>query len=190
MEGFDLNTAFNKVASYIFLVVKRPTGKARLFHISHQPLEPQYVRPKKTLSTRLFTAVTLGAWCFGVLVHATFQAVLGSWYNGIISHCGLVKGEVVMIFAFALSTVTALLIEASLRLHSSLERCIVHLGTGLLVVPLVLAIGLRVMEPEMSGLQIGMMVGLECMFAATIWGVSMLLFGGLYESWRRRNRSL
>jgi hypothetical protein len=60
----------------------------------------------------------------------------------------------------------------------------------LLVVPLVLAIGLRVMEPEMSGLQIGMMVGLECMFAATIWGVSMLLFGGLYESWRRRNRSL
>ena len=136
---------------------------------------------KKIDSTSLALFVT-ATWVIGVLIHLTFQRVLGGWYDGLVFNMGYQSACLIFLVTFSLSTTMALSGEKHFGVRSSLGRCFVHLGTGVIVVPMVILSLLVSFGPELSQVQIWTILGLELLFATVTWAVTLLCAALLFET--------
>lgn len=137
-------------------------------------------------SFSVMLAFTIGIWAAGVVAHTAFQFLFGSWYDGLVYTLGFDSAVWIFVLAFATATAIALLLEGQVKRLATVNRCILHMAVGIVLIPLIIAIVLGILEPGLSGVQLGTIAGLETFFSIVIRSPILLASGFIYEQVRRR----
>ena len=145
-------------------------------------------KPRTSASSTLALYV-IATWVVGILIHLTFQRMMGSWYDGLVFNLGFQQACLVFFAAFGASTLMALSAERHYRIRASLSRCLVHLATGAIMVPTIVFSCLLLFGPKLTTVHLSTIVGLELFFAITSWSFALLSSALIYETvLRRRHR--
>ena len=129
------------------------------------------VRPNSNSGTSNFSMVlafTIGIWAVGVIAHLMFQFLFGSWYDGLVYTLGFGTAVWMFVLTFATATISALLLEGQIKRLATVNRCILHMAVGIIVIPLMISIILGILKPGLSGVQLGTIAGLETFFSIVI----------------------
>lgn len=142
---------------------------------------PRSGKPRKSMAL----AFTLGIWPLGVFAHLVFQFLFGDWYDGLVYTVGFGSAAWVFVFTFACATAVAFILEAQVKRLATLNRCILHMVVGIVVIPLTIALILGILKPSLTGIQLGTIAGLETLFSVVIRSPILLASGFIYEQLRR-----
>ena len=139
-------------------------------------------KTRKEIDSTLLALFIAATWVVGVLIHLGFQRILGSWYDGLVFNMGYQSACLIFLVTFSLSTTMALSGEKHFGVRSSLGRCFVHLGTGIVVVPMVILSLLLSFGPELNQADVWTILGLELLFAMVTWAVTLLGAAFVFET--------
>ena len=130
-------------------------------------------------------AFAIGIWPLGVFVHLLFQFLFGDWYDGLVYTLGFGSAAWVFVFSFACATAVAFILEAQFKRLATLNRCILHMVVGIVVIPLMIALILGILKPSLTGIQLSTIAGLETLFSVVVRSPILLACGLIYEQLRR-----